>query len=90
MKTKLNKLATVNVIEINTEGVVNNVKSFEDTPDGNFQAEATFVAMVKKYTSAMAYETEELQAMLDDGVCDDPALGCSLFLTHSDTESESV
>lgn len=89
MKTALTKLSTVNVIHIDTDGVVRSVVSFPDDPEGNKQAEALFVARIKDATSATAYNEDEFQAMIDEGISDD-AVESKFFITHSDTEPESV
>ena len=80
----MSKLATVNVIQLDDNGNVSSVRSFADDPEGNKAAEKLFLKIVKEHTSETAYEPEELQAMLDEGVCDEPSVGTKLFLVHSE------
>jgi len=80
----MSKIATVNVIQLDDNGNVSSVRSWEDTPEGNKEAEKVFTRIIKEHTSETAYAPEELQAMLDEGVCDDPSVGTKLFLAHSE------
>lgn len=86
MKTKLSKLATVNVVEMK-QGALFSVRAFRDNPKGNEQAEAVFAALVQAHEKDTT--EEDLVDMLDNGNYD-PGDGYELFLTHSDVASESV
>ena len=80
----MSKIATVNVIQLADNGNVSSVRAWPETPEGNEEAEKHFLRIIKEHTSETAYEAEELQAMLDEGVCDEPSVGTKLFLTHSE------
>lgn len=85
-KTKLSKLATVNVVEMKG-GVLFSIRAFRDNPKGNEQAEAVFASLVK--ANDPSHDDDDIAQMLDDGNYD-PGDGYELFLSHSDVASESV
>lgn len=81
----MSKLATVNVIQLDDNGNVSSVRSWPETPEGNKEAEKLFLRIIKEHTSETAYAEEEFQAMLDEGMCDEPSVGTKLFIAHSET-----
>jgi hypothetical protein len=94
-KTRLNKLATVNVIELE-QGTLQSIRSFNDDVKGNKQAEKTYIAMIKSNLANSQgsgegdrFTKEDIECFLDDGIYNDEA-GYELMLSHSDTASESV
>ena len=86
MKTKLSKLATVNVVEMK-QGVLFSIRAFRDNPKGNKQAEAVFAALVRANDKTVT--DEDMVDLLDDGNYD-PGDGYELFICHSDPSSELV
>ena len=80
----MSKIATVNIIQLDDSGNISSVRSWADTPEGNEEAEKTFIRLIKNATSETAYEQEEFQAMLDEGRCDDYSLGFKLSIVHSE------
>lgn len=85
-KTPLAKLATVNIVKMKL-GVLCSIRSFRENDKGNAQAEAVFAALVREHNKDVF--DADIVHMLDNGNYD-PGDGYELFLSHSDTASESV
>ena len=66
------KMNTVNVIKFasGTDYQIDALESHPDTPDGNKDAEATFQAWVRKAKGDEEESDEEMDACLDDGICE--------------------
>ncbi len=94
-KTKLKKLATVNIIELK-QGVLHSIRSFTDNAEGNEQAEKTFKALVNKHHAdeqgsgnGDPITDDDMQCFLDNGIYDEQD-GYELMIAHSDTAPESI
>ena len=64
-KQKSTKVYTVNVIEL-VEGDLMRVTSFIDTPDGNKEAEALFIKILKE---TIDIADEDIDSYVEDGYC---------------------
>lgn len=91
-KTKLEKLATVNIIEMK-QGTLHSIRSFNDNPKGNEQAEKTFKALVNKHHSdeqgsgnGASIGNEDMEIFLDNGIYDEQD-GYVVMICHSTPES---
>jgi len=94
-KTKLKKLATVNIIELK-QGVLHSIRSFNDNPKGNEQAEKTFAALIRKHHAdeqgsggGDPITDEDMECFLDNGIYDEQD-GYEVMIAHSDTNPESI
>ncbi len=71
---------TVNVVEINgDDGLISGLRSFEDTPEGNREAETLFLSIVKESTDVAE---ADYPTVVENGFCDVPG-GASIQLVHS-------
>jgi hypothetical protein len=82
------KLHTVNIIEI-TNGDLQSIRSFADTPEGNKQAERLFKRLVKEFEAqtlttkrdAVLSNPADMQNYLDDGIFEED--GYQVIISHS-------
>lgn len=92
-KTKLKKLATVNIIELK-QGVLHSIRSFNDTVEGNKQAEKVFASLIRdrndpEGTTGEKVTDEDIECFLDNGIYDEQE-GYEVMISHSDTAPESI
>ncbi len=76
------KLNTVNVIELSDEGVPFSLASFDESEEGNREAEALFRTLVEETTDLRG---EDIETALDDGYAEVPG-GGHVVITHSTAE----
>lgn len=86
-KTLLKKIATVNVIHIES-GNFQSIRSFNDDVEGNEHANKTFVSLIGSRLGGKL-DADDRQYYLNEGYFTDDN-GTEYFLTHSDTDKEKV
>ena len=72
------KLNTVNVIEL-TDGTIQSVRSFDETPEGNKEAEALFTSCAEEN----GFDEDEVAIGLDEGTLEGVDGSYALFIVHS-------
>jgi hypothetical protein len=73
---KVSKLNTVNVVET-IDGIIENLFSFPDTPEGNIQVEKLFETLCKENN----FDDEEVIFGLEEGYLEQE--NYKLFIVHS-------
>jgi len=72
------KIDTVNVIEY-TDDTINGITSYDETPEGNVEAETHFRSVLEEHGDNL--NEEEIQACLEDGYWEQGDY--QTFLVHS-------
>ena len=71
-------MQTINVIEYANDEILQ-VKAYEDSPEGNEEAQTCFKTIIKEHTSEVT--DEELEGFIEEGYHEQGDY--QLFLTHS-------